>query len=332
LYDGSPSGWSMDVMQQDYYAILTSLIAASAANNPEARRRVYELARYELRRRLSSGAKEFGQFDEAQHLRAFETAIERIEADLGGNPAEREHGGANLVTAVADSAVEIIPPAGHEPVPPQSPRAFSPERASRKASPAIWSVFPLVGAAVLGVATYVAVERGVREQPKLQSDQNISDKSTSPQSVALPLPVAYGVYAVADGRLTELEPLSIKVIGHGIALSGVISTASKAKLPNGRIQFIIFKRELVNNAPEKIIVRTVAPVARAQSLREGETVSNQNGSWAIGNTSYQMKVAPIGGGGGMIVIRPADSKFSFPTGRYALVLNRLAYDFSVAGP
>ena len=34
----------------------------------------------------------------------------------------------------------------------------------------------------------------------------------------------------------------------------------------------------------------------------------------------------------MIVIRPADSKFSFPTGRYVLVLNRLAYDFSVAGP
>ena len=185
---------------------------------------------------------------------------------------------------------------------------------------------------MLGVATYVAVERGVREQPKLRSDQNIPDKSTSPQSVALPLPVAYGVYAVADGRLTELEPLSIKVIGHGIAPTGVISTASKAKLPNGRVQFVIFKRELVNNAPEKVIVQTIAPLMPTQSLSEGETVGNQNGSWAIGNTSYQMKVAPIGGGRGMIVIRPADSKFSFPTGRYALVLNRLAYDFSVAGP
>ena len=319
-------------MQQDYYAILTSLIAASAANNPEARRRVYELARYELRRRLASRAKEFGQFDEAQHLRAFETAVERIEADLAGSPAEREHCGANHVTAIVDSSVEIIPPAGHGPLPPQSQYAFSPERASRKASSAIWSVLPLVGAAMLGVATYVAVERGVREQPKLQSDQNIPDKSTSPQSVALPLPVAYGVYAVADGRLTELEPLSIKVIGHGIAPTGVISTASKAKLPNGRIQFVIFKRELVNNAPEKVIVQTVAPIMPTQSLSEGETVGNQNGSWAIGNTSYQMKVAPIGGGRGMIVIRPADSKFSFPTGRYALVLNRLAYDFSVAGP
>jgi hypothetical protein len=314
-------------MQQNYYAILTSLIAASAAKGPQARRRVYELARYELRRRLTSRAIEFGQFDEGQHWRAFETAIERIESDLGGNPAEHERPAADLVTAVVDSSVEIIPPAKHGPLPPQSQHAFSPERASPKASSAIWSVLPLVGAAILGIATYVTVERGVREQPRLQSDQNTPDKSTSPQSVALPLPVAYGVYAVADGRLTELEPLSIKVIGHGIAPTGVISTPSKAKLPNGRIQFIIFRRELMNNAPEKVVVQAVAP-----ATGEGETLGNLNGSWAIGNTSYQMKVAPIGSRGGMIVIRPADSKFSFPTGRYVLILNGLGYDFRVAGP
>jgi hypothetical protein len=312
-------------MQQDYYTILTSLIAATAANNPEARRRVYELARYELRRRLSSRAIELGQFDEAQHLRAFETAIERIEADLGGNRVEREHYGANLVTAVVDSSIELIPPAGHGPVPPQSQYASSPERASPKASSAIWSILPLVGAAILGVASYVAVERGLREEPKLQ--QNILA-----QAAALPLPVAYGVYAVADGRLTELEPLSIKVVGHGIAPIGVISAASKVKLPNGRIQFVIFKPELVNNAPEKVIIQTVAPVTPARSLSEKEIIDNQNGSWAIGNPSYQMKVAPIGSNRGMIVIRPADTKFSFPASRYALILNRLAYDFSVAAP
>jgi hypothetical protein len=93
-------------MQQDYYATVTSLIASSAANNPEARRRVYELARYELRRRLASRAKEFGQFDEAKHLQAFEIAIERIEADLSKYPVEGECCGANLVTAAVDSSVE----------------------------------------------------------------------------------------------------------------------------------------------------------------------------------------------------------------------------------
>jgi hypothetical protein len=319
-------------MQQNYYEILTNLIAASAANNPEARRRVYELARYELRRRLTSQAREFGQFDEAQHLHAFETAVERIEVDLRGHGVEHENSGPDLVTAVVDSSLEIIPPAGHgRHLPPRSQYVFLPERTSPEASSAIWSVLSLVGAAILGVATYVAVERGVREQPKLQTGQNIPDKSTLSQSVVLPLPVEYGVYAVADGRLTELEPLPIKLLGHGIAPTGIISTASKAKLPNGRIQFVIFRRELVNNAPEKVVVQAVAPVTPAQSSGEGETLGNLNGSWAIGNTSYQMKVAPVGGHSGMIVIRSADSKFSFPTGRYVLVLNRLAYDFSVAG-
>jgi hypothetical protein len=318
-------------MKQDYYATITSLIAASAANNPEARRRVYELARYELRRRLASRAKEFGQFDEEKHLRAFEIAIERIEADLSKYPAGGECCGANLVTAAVDSSIEIIPPAGHGPLQPQSRSAFSPEHASPRAS-SFWAVLPFVGAAILGAAIYVTVERGVREQSKLQSDQNIPDKRTSPQSVALPLPVAYGVYAVAEGQLIELQPLSIKVTGHGIAPTGVISTPSKAKLPNGRIQFVIFKRELVNNAPEKVIVQIVAPVEPAEPLGKGESAGNQNGSRAISNTSYQLQVAPVGGSPGMIIIRPADSKFSFPIGRYVLILNRLAYDFSVAGP
>lgn len=312
--------------------MLTSLITRSAANNSETRRRVYELARYELRRRLTSRAREFGQFDEAQQLRAFEIAIERIEADLAGNSAERERCRANLVTAVVDLSVEIIPPAGHGSLPPQSQYAVLPERAGRKVFSAIWSVLALVGAAILGAATYVTVERGVREEAKLQSDQNIADQSTSSQSVALPLPVAYGVYAVVDGQLIELEPLPIKVIGHGTATSGVILTASKAKLPNGRIQFVIFKRELVNNAPEKVVVQAVEPVTPAQSLGEGETVGNPNSSWVLGNALYQMKVAPIEGRSAMIVVRPAGSKFSFPAGRYVLVLNRVAYDFSVAGP
>src|SRR5262249_11855601 len=95
MSDVSPSGSSTDVMLPDYYAILSTLIAASAANDPEARRRVYTLARSELRRRLASRAKEFGQFDQAPHLRIFETAVARIEAELGGNATERQRRGAN---------------------------------------------------------------------------------------------------------------------------------------------------------------------------------------------------------------------------------------------
>jgi hypothetical protein len=46
-----------------------------------------------------------------------------------------------------------------------------------------------------------------------------------------------------------------------------------------------------------------------------------------------MKVAPDSANPEMIVISPADGTFTFPAGRYALVLNKnIAYDFSVDGP
>ena len=93
---------------------------------------------------------------------------------------------------------EIIPPSGHS------------------WEPQYWTLRPMSRCNV-----------AVREDTKLQSDQNIPDKSTSPQSVAVPLPIAYGVYAIVDGRLTELEPRPIKAIGHGTATSGIISTEAK---------------------------------------------------------------------------------------------------------
>ena len=33
----------------------------------------------------------------------------------------------------------------------------------------------------------------------------------------------------------------------------------------------------------------------------------------------------------MIVIRPADVDFTFPAGRYALILKGVAYDFNISG-
>ena len=52
-------------------------------------------------------------------------------------------------------------------------------------------------------------------------------------------------------------------------------------------------------------------------------------SWAVRGKSYEMKVAPVSGSDEMIVIRPDDPDFLFPAGRYALLLNGQAYDFSV---
>jgi hypothetical protein len=96
---------------------------------------------------------------------------------------------------------------------------------------------------------------------------------------------------------------------------------------------VVFRRELLNGAPQKVAVRVVARVARAVRLSSGKPVStNLDGSWRIRSNSYDLKVSPLSENHEMIVIRPEAADFSFPAGRYALVFGGLAYDFTVAGP
>ena len=316
-------------MQQDYYSVLASVIMASARDNAQLRRIVYELARSKLRQQLAWKTEELSLSEKAQQLLALETAIEQVEADLAKNNRRR---GTNFLAPVTHSSIEIIPPARH-PFSSSEPRhEFTVEHTARATSSIIWRVLPVVGVAILGVATYVAIERGPGEELRSQvvAVQNVPDKST--HQPAMPVPGAYGVYALTDGQLTELEPLPIKVPNQRVFAT--ISTASTTKLPNGRVQFIVFRRDLVNNAPEKVVVRVVAQVMHTSAFdRKGEaTTSNVGDSWVVRGISYEMKVAPIDGNPAMILIRPAIADFSFPAGRYTLVLQALAYDFSVNGP
>lgn len=146
-------------MQQDYYFALSNVIMASARDNPELRRKIYELARSKLRRQLDWEGSELSHADKAQQLLALETAIKQIEADLARDVSPHPHSGA--LAAITNSKIEIIPPSPRPP-PLSEPRYQSGSvRAARQKSSAMWSVWPLVAAAILGVAAYVAVERGV---------------------------------------------------------------------------------------------------------------------------------------------------------------------------
>ena len=319
-------------MQQDYYSVLASVIMASARDNAQLRRMIYELARSKLRQQLALETEELSHSERAQQLLALEIAIEQIEADLAKNIRRRTYSGTNIVAPVTRSSIEIIPPAWH-PSSLSDPRhEFTVEHPARPTFPVIRWMLPLVGVVILGVATYVAIEHRHHEEPqsKVEADQNVPIKST--HQPVIPVPGAYGVYALTNGQLRELEPLPIKMPDQRIF--GAISTASTTTLPNGRIQFIVFRRDLVNNAPEKVMVRVVAQVMHASALgRKREAVtSNVGDSWAVRGISYEMKVAPVDGFPAMILIRPAHTDFSFPAGRYALVLKAAAYDFSVGGP
>ena len=164
-----------------------------------------------------------------------------------------------------------------------------------------------------------------------------SSREMSPQSQALApglplLPTTYGVYAVNRGTLHTLEPLPIRVPDARILLSAEIDKPSQTILPDGKVEFIVFRRELENRAPDKLSIRVVAHVARSISYRSGNAVVTDLGDvWRIRAKSYSFSVSPVPGNREIVVARPEATDFSLPAGRYALVFNNAGYDFSIAG-
>jgi hypothetical protein len=156
----------------------------------------------------------------------------------------------------------------------------------------------------------------------------------SPQSLGFPLPNVYGIYAVSGGRLHELEPLVGRVPDQRVFMSTPVKTPSRTVLPDGRAVFIIYRRDAANGAPERVPVRVIAKVLRAMTFNTAGTASTTNvqDTWTIRNISYDFRVAPLGEGSEVLIIRPESEDFAFPAGRYGLVIKGQAYDFTIAGP
>jgi hypothetical protein len=147
-----------------------------------------------------------------------------------------------------------------------------------------------------------------------------------------PLPRVYGIYAISNGELFELESLPGRAPDPRIALSAVITKTSRTILPNGRISFVAYRRDFAASAPERASVRVIAKIARAVSFNAGgkEQLSGVDEEWIMRNVSFPFRVAPVASNAEMLALEP-ESNSVLPAGRYALVLNGLAYDFEIAG-
>jgi hypothetical protein len=161
-----------------------------------------------------------------------------------------------------------------------------------------------------------------------------ADKVRRPSAPTIPVPTEYGAYALSKGQLTELDVLPMRVPDQRVAISAVIPTPSRTHLPPGKLEFVVFRRDFANSAPDRIALRVVAQVVRALTFDargKPATVDVEN-SWVVRSNSYQMRVAPVAENPEMVLIRPDPPDFVLPAGRYALVLKNVAYDFTVDGP
>jgi hypothetical protein len=175
----------------------------------------------------------------------------------------------------------------------------------------------------------VLVATDATQRSPAQPEPAVPDRTTP----TFPLPAVYGVYALSDGRLHELEPLTGRVPDQRIFMSAAIKKPSRAILPDGRVQFIVFRRDIAHNAPDRVSIRVIAKIARAMTFSAAgkATMSAVEAQWTIRGNSYEYRVAPLNNNPEMLVMSPEDSDFLFPSGRYGLVLNGQAYDFTVAG-
>jgi hypothetical protein len=79
----------------------------------------------------------------------------------------------------------------------------------------------------------------------------------------VPVPTEYGAYAVVGGRLIGLEQLAIRVPDPRVAISAAFALPSNSHLSSNPNEFVVFRKDLLNGAPDRAAVRVVAQVANA---------------------------------------------------------------------
>ena len=148
-----------------------------------------------------------------------------------------------------------------------------------------------------------------------------------------PVPTDYGVYALINNELVELQQLSERIPDKRIAISTPVIQPSPTTLADGRPKFIVYRRDMADHAPDRMDVRVVGRVVRAISFdaKGKPVVSAVDGAWNIRSISYEYRVRPVPGRPEMLLVQPEKPDFVLPAGRYALVLNDRGYDFPVAG-
>lgn len=170
------------------------------------------------------------------------------------------------------------------------------------------------------------------EPTALTKQEDSKGQNSRPNPLPYPLPSSFGIYALTNNReLTELHSLPIAIPDPRVALSAEITKPSETTISDGKPTFILFRRDLLNSAPQTLALRAVARVIRETKIAGGKpTVTNIDGTWRIRNISHELRVSPVPGQPEMVIARPVNDA-PLAAGRYALVLNRVGYDFTING-
>ncbi len=151
---------------------------------------------------------------------------------------------------------------------------------------------------------------------------------------SFPQPPAYGVYALVDNKLVELQQVRATPVDPRNAGQLQILEPGRTVVAPGKPAFVIFRRDLASHAPEKVPLRIAARVAHAMNFDStGRAIMTTpaTDTWIIRERGYDLRASPVEGNSEMIKLRADDPALSLPPGRYELMLGGQAYDLTVAG-
>jgi hypothetical protein len=333
----------------EFALVLSRMINAAHADPAQLRSTIYELARVKLRKEILRE----DAADERRLMNALEVAIKGVEIfsqredKLSRTPLPRSVTSQISKQAAPASPVLLIEHA--------SERAARPNLAEGPAGSNMRSTILRLGLLLAMVIAAISVFASVRThrsglQKSEQSNTVILEKNAAETSGGAPppvsavpapvetsspaLPTVYGVYALNNGQYQEIYSLPGQIPDKRVAISAAINTPSRTTLADGKISFVLFRRDLVASAPEHVEVRVVAKITRAMTFDSAgkPSIASVGDTWSVRNISYPFRVAPLPGNPEMMVLKSEDPGFTFSSGRYVVVIKGQGYDFSIAGP
>lgn len=347
----------------DYYSVLTNVVQMMMKDPAQMRGLVYEMARITLKREAWNKFPPMRNDALKAHLATLEDAIARVELNAQAKALAERQAPPRIAYDDNELRSREVVPVSERPSLAETTRVFH----VQEAPPTVWArmtasgfglvaMLQLVTASFIGVAIFAflsgQVEIGGLSKPTLEPKSEpqaeapapiaapvqaavVPPAATVPAAVAsalpFPLPHHYGVYAVNDGQLIEMERMAMRMPDPRVFVSPDITTPSLVTLTSGKPTFVVFRRELANGTPEKVPVRVVSRIARETTFKNGKPVTaNVEGVWRMRSNSTDFKVGPVSGNREMVSIAP-EPDFELPPGRYALVINGIGYDFNVAG-
>jgi hypothetical protein len=154
-------------------------------------------------------------------------------------------------------------------------------------------------------------------------------------ALPIPLPTVYGVYVINGNQLIELERTQGTPVDPRTRNQLQIGGPSRTVIDTTKPKFVVYHRDLASSAPDNVQVRIAARIAHSMIFdSKGKPVvtAPTTTTWLIRNDhGYDLQVSPLRESAEMVMLRPQNPEFSYPSGRYELMLGEQAYDFVVAG-